>query len=94
MTTHAFNQLLQNNSKWRWSKTYETAFQTLKQQLSSKPVLAHYSYNQKFLLVTDHKPLMAIFSPKASLPALAAVRLQRWAITLSAYNYDIEFRQQ
>ena len=51
-----------------------------------------YVYGWKFLLVTDHKPLTTILSPKASLPALAAARLQRWAITLSAYNYDIEFR--
>ena len=48
-----------------------------------------YVYGRKFHLVTDHKPLTTIFSPKASLPALAAARLQRWAITLSAYNYDI-----
>ena len=50
-----------------------------------------YVYGQKFLLVTDHKPLTTILSPKASLPALAATRLQRWAITLSAYHYDIKF---
>jgi len=42
--------------------------------------------------VTDHKPLTTILSPKAGLPVLAAARLQRWAIILSAYNYDIVFR--
>ena len=51
-----------------------------------------YIYGRKFLLVTDHKPLTTILSPKAGLPALAAARLQRWAIILSAYNYDIVFR--
>ena len=51
-----------------------------------------YIYGRKFLLVTDHKPLTTILSPKAGLPALAAARLQRWAIMLSAYQYDIEFR--
>ena len=51
-----------------------------------------YVYGRKFLLVTDHKPLTTILSHKASLPALAATRLQRWAITWSAYNYEIEFR--
>ena len=51
-----------------------------------------YVYGRKFLLVTDYKPSTTILSPKASLPALAAARLQRWAITLSAYHYDIEFR--
>ena len=48
-----------------------------------------YVYSRKFLLVTDHKPLTTILSPKA---ALAAARLQRWAIMLSPYNYEIEFR--
>ena len=51
-----------------------------------------YIYGRKFLLLTDHKPLTTILSPKAGLPALAAARLQRWAIILSAYNYDIVFR--
>ena len=51
-----------------------------------------YIYGRKFLLVTDHKPLTSILSPKASLPALATARLQRWAITLSAYHYEIQFR--
>ena len=45
-------------------------------------------YGRKFTLITDHKPLTTIFSPKSSLPALAAARLQRWAIIL----YDVEFR--
>jgi len=31
-------------------------------------------------------------SPKAGLLALAAAWIQRWAIMLSAYQYDIEFR--
>ena len=34
---------------------------------------------------------MTIFSPKASLPSLAAARLQRLVITLSAFHYDNEF---
>ena len=41
---------------------------------------------------TDNKPLMSILGPKFELPALAAARLQRWAITLSAYNYELELR--
>ena len=52
-TTHPLNQLLQNNSKWIWSKACETAFQTLKKQLSSKPVLAHYDSSLPFRLECD-----------------------------------------
>ena len=50
-----------------------------------------YIYGRKFTLVTDHKPLTTILGPKTGVPALAAGRLQRWAL-LSAYTYDIEFR--
>ena len=51
-----------------------------------------YLYGRKFLLVTDHKPLVTILGPKRGIPTLAAARLQRWAILLSAYQYDIEYR--
>jgi len=50
-----------------------------------------YIYGRKFKLVTDHKPLTTILSPKVGLPALAAAWIQRWVIMLSAYQYDIEF---
>ena len=40
----------------------------------------------------DHKPLVTILGPKKGVPTLAATRLQRWSLILSAYFYDIEFR--
>ena len=51
-----------------------------------------YLYGRKFKLITDHKPLTTILGPKTGIPSLAAARLQRWALLLSAYNYDIEYR--
>ena len=51
-----------------------------------------YLYGRKFTLVTDHKPLTTIFGPKKGVPSVAAARLQRWALLLAAYQYDIEFR--
>ena len=51
-----------------------------------------YLYGRKFNLVTDHKPLTSIFHPQKGIPSLAAARLQRWAIILAAYDYDIVFR--
>ena len=51
-----------------------------------------YLYGRKFTLVTDHKPLTSILGPKKGIPSLAAARLQRWAVLLSAYTYDIEFK--
>ena len=51
-----------------------------------------YLYGRRFELLTDHKPLTAIFGSKKGVPSLAAARLQRWAIILSAYQYDIRFK--
>ena len=51
-----------------------------------------YLYARKFLLVTDHKPSATLLGPKSDIPTLAAARLQRWAILLSAYLYEIEYR--
>ena len=51
-----------------------------------------YLYGREFTLVTDHKPLVTILGPKSGVPPLAAARLQRWAIVLSAYRYKIVFK--
>ena len=56
--------------------------------LQPNPVL----FGRKFLLVTDHKPLLAILGLKNGIPSLAAARLQGWAILLSAYQYEIKFK--
>ena len=51
-----------------------------------------YVYGRPFTLVTDHKPLLAILGSKKGLPTLAAARMQRWAVLLLGYHYELEFR--
>ncbi|XP_059048702.1 uncharacterized protein K02A2.6-like [Achroia grisella] len=53
--------------------------------------LHQYVYGRRFILRTDHKPLVSIFGPKHGIPAMAASRLQRWAIKIAAYSYEIEY---
>ena len=51
-----------------------------------------YLYGRPFTLITDHQPLTTILGPKKGIPSLAAARLQRWAILLSAYKYSIRYK--
>ena len=53
----------------------------------------HQYHGRMFTLQIDHKPLMTILGPKTGIPTLAAARMQRWALILSAYQYKIEYQQ-
>ncbi|XP_055714234.1 uncharacterized protein K02A2.6-like [Phlebotomus papatasi] len=50
-----------------------------------------YIYGRKFTLQTDHKPLLSIFGSKKGVPIHTANRLQRWALILLAYDFNIEY---
>lgn len=43
--------------------------------------------------MTDHKPLVGIFHQNRAVSHTAAARIQRWALLLSAYSYQIEYRK-
>ena len=44
-----------------------------------------------FSLKTDHKALEYLFNPNKSLPKHTSARIQRWAITMVGYDYNIEY---
>lgn len=52
-----------------------------------------YVYGRRFTLITDHKPLMHLFGRNVSVPAMGSPRVRRWALILSAYDYDIQYKK-
>lgn len=54
--------------------------------------LHKFLYGQKFIIFSDHKPLEIIFGSK-KINKVTAHRLQRWAIILAQYDYEIRYRK-
>ena len=52
-----------------------------------------YIYGRKFTIVTDHKPLLSLFNEMKAVPQMASPRIQRWAVTLRAYEYTIVYKE-
>lgn len=51
-----------------------------------------YLYGRHFVVRSDHQPLYYLLNEAKSIPALASARLQRWALTLSAYEYTFQYK--
>ena len=51
-----------------------------------------YLYGRKFFILSDHKPLQYLLGETRGIPAMASARIQRWALMLSAYNYEIRYK--
>ncbi|XP_043202462.1 uncharacterized protein K02A2.6-like [Amphibalanus amphitrite] len=51
-----------------------------------------FLYGRRWTLVTDNRALSRILCPERELPTLAAARLQRYALQLAAFTYDVELR--
>jgi len=51
-----------------------------------------YLLGRQFTILSDHKPLQHLFGRSKAIPPMALARIQRWALTLSAYNYSINYK--
>ena len=52
-----------------------------------------YLFGQHFTILTDHKPLLGLLAEDKKIPQMAASRIERWALTLSCYNYSLHYRK-
>ena len=54
--------------------------------------IINYIYGRHFTIESDHRPLSFLFHEKKGIPQMASSRIQRWALTLSAYRYSIRYK--
>lgn len=51
-----------------------------------------YLYGLSFTIMSDHQPLKYLFGENRGIPTLASARVQRWALILSGYKYNIVYK--
>ena len=51
-----------------------------------------FLYGRHFKIYTDHKPLLGLLQPEKATPLMASSRMQRWAFTFLAYEYELLYR--
>lgn len=52
-----------------------------------------YLEGRRFVIQTDHKPLLGLFGANKAIPVMASPRVVRWAVTLAAYDYELVYRR-
>ena len=51
-----------------------------------------YLMGRHFTLITDHKPLLCLLNEHKPIPSHVSACIQRWALTLAAYEYTLVSR--
>ena len=54
---HPLHQVTKKNAKFEWTKSCQSAFETLKKSLASAPIMAYPTRTEKFILDTDASDL-------------------------------------
>ena len=52
----------------------------------------YYIYGKEFTLITDHEPLLGIFSYKKNISEMVSGRIQRWSLILQCYKFNLIHR--
>ena len=50
-------------------------------------------YGRSFQITSDHKPLLGLLGENKGVPVMASARVQRWALTLAAYEYRLVYTE-
>ncbi|GFS18809.1 polyprotein [Elysia marginata] len=52
-----------------------------------------FIYGRPVVIYTDHKPLLGLLGENKPIPQTASARVISWAMTLSAYDYQLRYRE-
>ena len=88
--SHPLNELLKDRVEGKSERNYAQIEKEALSIIFGMKKFHQYLCGIRFLLVTDHKRLTTLLGPKSGILTLEAARLQRWALLLAAYQYDIE----
>ena len=50
-----------------------------------------YLFGRHFMIKSDQKPPQHLLGERKGIPIMASARVQRWALTLSAYDYTVQY---
>lgn len=51
-----------------------------------------YLFGRSFTILSDHQPLKHLLGESHAIPSMASARIQRWALTLSTYQYTMAYK--
>ena len=52
----------------------------------------NFLFGRPFVIFSDHKPLQYILGAKKGIPKMVSLRIQRWAMLLEAYEFDVQYK--
>ena len=51
-----------------------------------------YIYGREFTINTNHKPLLGLFKEDRTISPTESARVQRWALVLASYHYQLVYK--